>query len=106
MAREAAPGLIDLDSVGGYPFGMDGNRTGGAAGGDIRPRSFGFGKLNLAFLAAGAVAVLFGYVLLSGGSVTVAPLLLVAGYVVLIPLGLLLGFRGADRGGTEDGGGE
>ena len=85
---------------------MDGNRMGAGAGGEDRPRSFGFGKLNFALLAAGAVVVLFGYILLSGGSIAVAPVLLVFGYVVLIPAGLLLGFRERRRGDEGTSGGE
>lgn len=52
--------------------------------------------MNWALLLAGVVAVLFGYVLLNRGSVTAAPLLLVFGYLVLIPAGLLAGLRQAD----------
>jgi hypothetical protein len=78
---------------------MDGNRGGEAGDGAHRPRLFGLlERRNAALLAVGAVVVLFGYVLLDRGSVVMAPLLLFAGYVVLIPAGLLLGFRG-DRGG-------
>jgi len=84
---------------------MDGNRSVGTGSGTRRPRLFGLGTRNLVLLATGVVAVLFGYVLLGRGSVTLAPLLLVSGYVVLIPLGILLGSRGPDReterGGTE-----
>ena len=75
---------------------MDGNRVG-----DHRPRPFGLEKWNVTLLAIGDVVVLFGYVLLDRGSVTLAPVLLVTGYVVLIPAGLLLGFRRA--GGDEPG---
>jgi len=49
--------------------------------------------INWALLAAGAVAVFVGYVLLDRGSVTAAPLLLFVGYLVLIPAGLLVGLR-------------
>lgn len=48
-----------------------------------------FSVLNAAFLAAGLVAVIAGFVLLSGGSTVAAPLLLVLGYVVLIPIGVI-----------------
>jgi hypothetical protein len=42
-------------------------------------------------LLGGAVAALAGgYVLLAGGSSTLAPILLVLGYCVLFPLGLAL----------------
>lgn len=84
-------GLIDLISKARYRSRMDGNRAG-----VDRPRPFGLEKWNIALLAIGAVVVLFGYVLLDRGSTALAPLLLVAGYVVLIPAGLLLGFRRAD----------
>ena len=67
----------------------------GDSAGAHRPRPFGLEKLNVALLAIGAVVILFGYLLLDAGSVRVAPLLLVAGYVVLIPAALLLGFRRA-----------
>ncbi len=58
-----------------------------------------FGPANfLAFaLALGAIAS--GYIRLDDGSVIAAPLLLVLGYVVLLPASLLLGWRriGGDR---------
>jgi len=49
-----------------------------------------FGPRNYAGLAVGALCLLLGYVLLARGSTTVAPILLVLGYCVLIPLGLAL----------------
>jgi len=74
---------------------MDGNRGGEAGDGAQSPRIFALlERKNAVLLAVGAVVVLFGYVLLDRGSVVLAPLLLFAGYVVLIPAGLLLGFRG------------
>ena len=51
--------------------------------------SLRFSVPNLAFLAAGLVAIVLGYVLLAGGSTVGAPLLLVLGYAVLIPLGII-----------------
>jgi len=51
--------------------------------------SLRFSVANLAFLAAGLVAIILGYVLLAGGSTVGAPLLLVLGYAVLIPLGII-----------------
>jgi hypothetical protein len=42
-------------------------------------------------LLGGALAsIAVGYALLAGGSITVAPVLLVLGYCVLFPLGLAL----------------
>ena len=52
--------------------------------------SLRFSPKNLALLAAGMVAIVAGYVLLSGGDTVAAPLLLVLGYAVLIPLGIIL----------------
>lgn len=49
-----------------------------------------FGRRNrIAFILA-LVALTVGYVLLSRGSTVAAPLLLVLGYVVLIPVSLML----------------
>jgi hypothetical protein len=55
---------------------------------------FGLRALNVALLVGGLAAIILGYVLLSTGSVVAAPLLLFFGYAVLIPAGLLVGFRG------------
>ena len=52
--------------------------------------SLRFSPRNLALLAAGLVAIIIGYVLMSGGDTVLAPLLLVLGYAVLIPLGIIL----------------
>ena len=49
-----------------------------------------FGVKNIVLLAAGLAAITLGYVLLAGGSTVAAPLALVLGYVVLVPLGLIL----------------
>jgi len=47
-------------------------------------------RRNVTLLGAGLAAVVLGFVLLSQGDVTAAPLLLVAGYCVLIPLAFIL----------------
>jgi len=44
-------------------------------------------------LAAGAIVAIAGYVLLDRGSITAAPMLLVLGYAVLLPAGILAGWR-------------
>ncbi len=49
-----------------------------------------FKPKNYILLGAGLVTIVAGFVLLSMGSTRVAPLILVAGYCVLVPLGLLL----------------
>ncbi len=48
-----------------------------------------FGKKNYIIFGVAAVVILAGYVLLSKGSITVAPILLLLGYLVLIPMGIL-----------------
>ncbi len=77
---------------------MDEKRSGPAGARERRPRLRGMRPVNWALLAAGAVAVFVGYVLLDRGSVTAAPLLLFVGYLVLIPAGLLAGLG---RSGEE-----
>lgn len=52
-----------------------------------------FGLPNYLVLLLAAVVIAVGYVLLDHGSITAAPILLVIGYAVLVPAGLLLGFR-------------
>ncbi|NNE42820.1 MAG: hypothetical protein HKN12_01305 [Gemmatimonadetes bacterium] len=47
-------------------------------------------KKNVVLLGVGIGSVLLGYMLLSQGDITAAPLLLVAGYCVLIPLAFIL----------------
>ena len=48
-----------------------------------------FSTQNWVLLGLGLASVVAGYALLSGGSTVAAPLLLVLGYVVLIPLGII-----------------
>ena len=50
-----------------------------------------FGTKNYAALGAALGCILMGFYLLSQGSITAAPLLLVLGYCVLIPYGLATG---------------
>lgn len=65
-------------------------RTVAATPADAAEGSIRFSTLNIAVLLAAAVAIVLGYVLLSGGDTVAAPLLLVLGYAILIPLGLVL----------------
>lgn len=46
--------------------------------------------LNLSLLAGGLAAVVLGFVLLGAGQTVTAPLLLVIGFAVLVPLGIIL----------------
>ena len=52
--------------------------------------SLRFTPRNLAFLGAGLAAIILGYVLLANADNVFAPLLLVLGYAVLIPLGIII----------------
>ena len=52
--------------------------------------SLRFTPKNLAVLGAGLLSIIVGYVLLGNGDTVLAPLLLVLGYAVLIPLGIIL----------------
>ena len=60
---------------------------------------FRWGVLNTALLSLGVAVLVAGYVSLSRGSLTLAPVLLVTGYCALIPAALLV--RGSDSNGGE-----
>ncbi|HET7275677.1 MAG TPA: hypothetical protein VFI91_10980 [Longimicrobiaceae bacterium] len=49
-----------------------------------------FSAINWIVLAIALVAIVAGYFSLAAGSTILAPLLLVLGYVVLIPVGIIL----------------
>ena len=53
-------------------------------------RAIPLGPRNLALLATGAISLVAGYLLLSSGSTSLAAVLLVLGYCVLLPLGIAL----------------
>ena len=52
--------------------------------------SLRFSRKNGILGLAGLAVIVLGYVLLAQGSITAAPLLLVLGYLVLLPLALVL----------------
>ena len=52
--------------------------------------SLQFSRVNLAFAAGAFVTITLGLWLLSTGSITLAPILLVLGYVVLVPLAIIV----------------
>ena len=54
------------------------------------PARLHFRLRNFLLLGGALASVGFGYLLLAGGDTTLAPVLLVAGYCVLFPLGLAL----------------
>lgn len=49
-----------------------------------------FSAISAILLAAGLASITVGYMLLARGSTVAAPLLLVLGYAVLVPLGIIL----------------
>jgi uncharacterized membrane protein len=49
-----------------------------------------FTKKNFLFFGIGLVFVVIGFILLAAGDIVAAPLLLVVGYLVFFPLGILL----------------
>jgi hypothetical protein len=60
-------------------------KTGGSQKAPLR-----FSTINGILGVAGILTVALGFFLLSEGSITAAPLLLVLGYVVLLPLAIIL----------------
>jgi len=54
------------------------------------PLGFPWGALNWLLLGAGVLLLVVGYVTLSKGSLTLAPILLVSGYCVFLPASLLV----------------
>jgi hypothetical protein len=66
-----------------------------------KEEAFPFGRENYLILLAGVVVIVLGYLALSGSSVegfmplTVAPILLVLGYCVIIPVGIM--YRKKDK---------
>ncbi|HEY0808890.1 MAG TPA: hypothetical protein VGD49_01965 [Longimicrobiales bacterium] len=56
----------------------------------VNPAALSFSAINGILLAAGFAAIVAGYALLGRGSNVLAPVLLVLGYAVLIPLGIIL----------------
>ncbi len=60
------------------------------------------GERNVWLLMAGIVVILLGYLLLERGSISAAPLLLVLGYCVLIPLSLVLWVRRPEEKGDSE----
>ena len=52
--------------------------------------SFLLGQKNALLLMVGILIIVIGYFLLGRGSITAAPLLLVLGYCVVVPLSIIL----------------
>jgi hypothetical protein len=61
-----------------------GLRSDGSSGVDLP-----FGRKNYILFGLAAIVILAGYIALSRGSITLAPILLLTGYLILIPWGIL-----------------
>jgi len=71
-------------------MGNMGTKTGSSKPEGRPSASLQFSTINGILALAGILTVALGYYLLSQGSITAAPLLLVLGYVVLLPLAIIL----------------
>ena len=65
-------------------------KTGTTNGGGSNRAPLQFSAINGVLGIAGILTVVLGYFLLSQGSITAAPLLLVLGYLILLPLAIIL----------------
>ena len=59
---------------------------------------FRWGNVNSIVLGAGLLSLVTGYFALVKGSITVAPVLLVAGYCVFVPVAFLVRGSGSGQG--------
>ena len=64
------------------------NDTEGRSG--TNKASLQFSAINLVFAVGALLSITIGYWLLAQGSITWAPILLIVGYVVLVPLAIIL----------------
>jgi hypothetical protein len=61
-----------------------------------------FGRTNYILMGAALVTIIVGYISLGSGSITLAPILLVLGYCVLFPMGIIWNDRkGQEKAGAE-----
>jgi hypothetical protein len=62
-----------------------------------------FGRTNYILMGAALVAIILGYISLGSGSITLAPILLVLGYCVLFPIGIIWnGRKEQEKAGTGE----
>ena len=57
--------------------------------GAVSKASLQFSRVNLAFAVGAFVTIALGFGFLSAGSITLAPILLVLGYLLLVPLAII-----------------
>jgi hypothetical protein len=63
--------------------------------------SLGFGKINYYLMAIGLIFIVIGYFALASGSITLAPILLVLGYCVILPAAILIKDRWSNKAASE-----
>jgi len=56
-----------------------------------------FGRKNYLVFALGIFVIVVGYIFLAHGSITIAPILLVLGYCVIIPLSIIVRDKKEDQ---------
>jgi hypothetical protein len=56
----------------------------------VKGARIAFGPTNYALFGAAVLTIGIGYLLLGRGSITLAPILLVLGYLVFLPAGILV----------------
>ena len=69
-----------------------------------REGSLAMSSRNVLMLFAGIVIIVIGYFLLGRGSITAAPLLLVLGYCVVVPLSIILWVKTTDSSNQGEAG--
>ena len=69
-----------------------------------RDGSLMMGSRNVLMLFAGIVIIVIGYFLLGRGSITAAPLLLVLGYCVVVPLSIILWVKRSENDSQREAG--
>ena len=59
-----------------------------------------FARNNYIVLGIGLLLVILGFIIMGTGDITISPILLVLGYCVAIPIGILLPAKKDDKGGS------
>lgn len=60
-----------------------------------------YGKKNYLIFAAALIVIIVGFWTLAEGSITLAPILLVAGYCVLLPIALIIKDKPEESDSTQ-----
>ncbi|MEE9553628.1 MAG: hypothetical protein V3W18_04955 [candidate division Zixibacteria bacterium] len=60
-----------------------------------------FSRNNYIVLGIGLFLVILGFIIMGTGDITISPILLVLGYCVAIPIGILLPAKKVDKSGSS-----